>query len=274
MVAQIQLGRHEEASEMFGLAIELGSTGPNFGAEAAVRSECNGDVDCVVDSLPPFMQPMANQFRIILRSPEREGGAEESLELAYQMLDDNPDLTNMFNAVSCAKKHLIPLFFYAWESHHESGAYWYWPNVWANSLGRDCSGVWSDPRFSELVEEVGLVEYWREVGWPEACQPEGEGFECGRRDGAGVRDRGGRRRGDYTLRWPGTASSRSRASACSLQNPMARLRRYAVKAWTFVTNSSFWQLALFKFVACVNKCFFFKPVFLLTTVELYAHRVS
>ena len=176
----LHLGRHEEASEMFGLAIELGSTGPNFGAEAAVRSECNGDVDCVVDSLPPFMQPMANQFRIILRSPEHEGDAEESLGLAFQMLDDNPDLTNMFNAVSCAKKHLIPLFFYAWESHHESGAYWYWPNVWANSLGRDCSGVWSDPRFSELVEEVGLVEYWREVGWPEACQPEGEGFVCGR----------------------------------------------------------------------------------------------
>ena len=175
----LQHGLFEESSEMYELATELGSTGPNFGAEAAVRNACNGDVDCVVDSLPPFMQPMADQFRIILRSPERDGDAEESLGLAYQMLDDNPDLTNMFNAVSCAKEHLIPLFFYTWESHHESGAYWYWPNVWANSLGKDCSGVWSDPRFSALVEEVGLVEYWREIGWPRACQPEGDGFACG-----------------------------------------------------------------------------------------------
>ena len=76
-------------------------------------------------------------------------------------------------------EHLIPLFFYTWESHHKTGAYWYWPNVWQNNLQGDCSRIWSDDRFSVLVEEAGLVEYWREVGWPQACQPQGEGFACG-----------------------------------------------------------------------------------------------
>ena len=34
--------------------------------------------------------------------------------------------------------------------------------------------------FQQLIGDVGLVEYWRERGWPERCQPlEGSQFECG-----------------------------------------------------------------------------------------------
>jgi len=175
----LHLGRNEASSEMYELATELGSTGPNFGAEAVAMGECEGDADCLVDSLPPYMQPVADQLRIVLRNPEREGDADESLQVAYKLLDEEPNLTNLFNAVPCVAEHLVPLFFYTWESHHKTGAYWYWPNVWQNSLHGDCSRVWSDTRFSGLVEEAGLVEYWREVGWPQACQPEGEGFACG-----------------------------------------------------------------------------------------------
>ncbi|MCH7829488.1 MAG: hypothetical protein IIB75_02870 [Proteobacteria bacterium] len=67
------------------------------------------------------------------------------------------------------------MFFGAWDRSQASGAYWYWPNVWG-----DCEIVWSSERFPAFVEAVGLVEYWREVGWPEACQPQGESFACGR----------------------------------------------------------------------------------------------
>ncbi len=177
--ALLHSGRDEESSEMYELATELGSTGPNFGAQAVAMNDCEGDVDCLVNSLPPFTQPLADQLRIVFRKPEGEGDADESLQIAHNMLDEDPDLTNMFNAVPCVAEHLTPLFFYAWDSHLKTGAYWYWPNVWQNSLDGDCSGVWSDARFPHLVEEAGLVEYWREVGWPEACQPEGEGFACG-----------------------------------------------------------------------------------------------
>ena len=34
------------------------------------------------------------------------------------------------------------------------------------------------PRFAELARQVGLVDYWREVGWPDLCEPEGAGFTC------------------------------------------------------------------------------------------------
>jgi adenylate cyclase len=35
-----------------------------------------------------------------------------------------------------------------------------------------------DPRFADLVTELGLVDYWREYGWPDACQPEGDSVIC------------------------------------------------------------------------------------------------
>jgi len=36
-----------------------------------------------------------------------------------------------------------------------------------------------EPGFNELVEKHGLVEYWREYGWPDLCRPLGDtDFEC------------------------------------------------------------------------------------------------
>jgi TolB-like protein/Tfp pilus assembly protein PilF len=35
------------------------------------------------------------------------------------------------------------------------------------------------PRFKDVVREDGLVDYWREAGWPDLCRPVGrEDFEC------------------------------------------------------------------------------------------------
>ncbi len=35
-----------------------------------------------------------------------------------------------------------------------------------------------DPRFAILVTELGLVDYWRENGWPDHCQPESDSLSC------------------------------------------------------------------------------------------------
>lgn len=35
-----------------------------------------------------------------------------------------------------------------------------------------------DPRFAALVSELGMVDYWREFGWPHVCQPAGNSVLC------------------------------------------------------------------------------------------------
>ena len=37
----------------------------------------------------------------------------------------------------------------------------------------------SDPRMKEILEEIGLDEFWKEFGWPKICQPVGDNdFKC------------------------------------------------------------------------------------------------
>ena len=59
-----------------------------------------------------------------------------------------------------------------------------------SSDAADCDAAWSvlwrpemaafrqAPRFAELVTELGLMDYWREHGWPDACQPAGDSLIC------------------------------------------------------------------------------------------------
>jgi TolB-like protein/Tfp pilus assembly protein PilF len=35
------------------------------------------------------------------------------------------------------------------------------------------------PRFGELMENLGLVDYWKQYGWPDDCRPAGDGIQCG-----------------------------------------------------------------------------------------------
>jgi len=101
-------------------------------------------------------------------------------EAALTLHATNPNMTtNTLNVMACDSDHLTPLFFKLWEQNEalgEHGGFWFWPNVWLPG----CGNVWSDPSFATYVEERRFVEYWRQVGWPAACQPEGESFACGR----------------------------------------------------------------------------------------------
>ena len=179
--AYVYVGRFDEAIALYDEAAELGSLGENYGHLNKVIDACKGNFQCVFDAgvMPPMMSNLLEPMRIIQREPANDEEAKQSIEAALALHIANPHMvTNMLNVMPCDYEHLTPLFFELWEQNEAMGeqrGFWFWPNVW---LPR-CGAVWSDERFPAFVEEQGFVEYWREVGWPEACQPQGESFTCG-----------------------------------------------------------------------------------------------
>jgi len=169
--------RIDEAIEMYDLATELGSTGPNFAREMVPMLECNQNAECMLDNLPPDFGPFMEPFQAVYPTPapSNQVEAQVSIDTAMELLAEVPDLTNWFNHSSCRFSYLTPLFFRVAEFSEENDSYWYWPNVWI----ADCADVWAAPEFIPFVERHGLIEYWREVGWPETCRAEGDSIACG-----------------------------------------------------------------------------------------------
>ncbi|MFN0007959.1 MAG: hypothetical protein ACKVXR_08625 [Planctomycetota bacterium] len=44
--------------------------------------------------------------------------------------------------------------------------------------GPDCRDVRRDPRFERFVRKRGLLDFWREHGWPDECSAAGDGLKC------------------------------------------------------------------------------------------------
>jgi TolB-like protein len=50
--------------------------------------------------------------------------------------------------------------------------------IFINMFHPDGTVLRQDPRFRELVVESGLLDYWRQWGWSDFCEPDGDSFRC------------------------------------------------------------------------------------------------
>jgi TolB-like protein len=169
-----QAGRLDEAIELFDLATELGSTGPNFARHVKNAEACGADFDCRfrVWGLPDEIRSLMVEMTT---APVDDAGRAATVALGMRLYEMNPGMaTNMLNATACDADHLTDLFFEVWRTSTDDQVYWYWPNAW----NRSCGNVWADPRFEGYVEEAGFAEYWRRAGWPPMCQADGETVVC------------------------------------------------------------------------------------------------
>jgi len=57
------------------------------------------------------------------------------------------------------------------DGFHRNNFVWY---LWRS----DMAPFRQDPRFAALVTGLGMVDYWREYGWPDVCQPAADSVIC------------------------------------------------------------------------------------------------
>jgi tetratricopeptide (TPR) repeat protein len=169
-----QQGRLDEAIELFDLATELGSTGPNWARSVKKAYECGQDFDCRFRAWG-IPDDIRNMLVDMTAPPADEAGVQGAIGIGMQLFEMNPHMfTNMLNATACHAEHLTSLFFEVRRASLEV-SYWHWPNVWNHT----CGNVWADPRFIDFVEEFGLPEYWRIAGWPAMCREDEGRVICG-----------------------------------------------------------------------------------------------
>ncbi len=169
------VGRIEESTDVFNVSIELGSTTDNFSARMVEAEQCGEDLECMLDQLPPPFVRHRDALREIWTLADNDATAPQAIEAAMTLLQQDPDLTNWFNIAACEQPHMAPLYFRVRDFSRTAGTYWHWANSW----GEDCKHVWAHQDFPALMERAGFVEYWREVGWPPACRPDGDSYVCG-----------------------------------------------------------------------------------------------
>jgi TolB-like protein len=133
--------------------------------DAAIASEEASLRDRGID--PVFLRPLVDAIRDPRRIPAAVAKTAAVADttpalvtvlpsLYYDLADPNP----AFDAVDV----MIP---------QGTGLYALW-RMWEPQF----THLRNHPRFRDLARRMGLVEYWREFGWPDLCRPEGDSFVC------------------------------------------------------------------------------------------------
>jgi TolB-like protein/tetratricopeptide (TPR) repeat protein len=120
-----------------------------------------------MDISPGFVSPLIEA----VRNPEHIPAAVEILDatarehprlmiLAPSLLFDLGDPNPMFDAIEVMIERGDGMF-----------AFW---RMWEPQFAH----LRNHSRFLEIAKRVGFLDYWRQVAWPDLCQPENGGFVC------------------------------------------------------------------------------------------------
>ncbi|HRO88183.1 MAG TPA: hypothetical protein PLI48_03340 [Gammaproteobacteria bacterium] len=115
------------------------------------------------DFVPELIEAVRDPDRIPAALPAIDAAAGryprfESMKYAY--LYDLEDPVPLFDAVD----EMI---------ERGDGMYAFW-RMWEPQF----THLRNHPRFRDIARRAGLLDYWRQVGWPDRCRPHNEGFAC------------------------------------------------------------------------------------------------
>jgi adenylate cyclase len=130
-----------------------------------------------INDLPKSIRESMLADRIGAMVLEHLKSPEEGLAELYRIYSTDDNLSRQdFNTINLWAAYFgdPELALNAMErfiSLSKSGLYYIWTPVMKE--------VRQLPRFKELMREIGLVDFWKEFGWPDLCRPKGDDdFEC------------------------------------------------------------------------------------------------
>jgi adenylate cyclase len=169
-------GDDEQALRYARLANELGITADSStGIEATVAMRRQDWSDArrlllLQPSLPPELRPVIDEFVDALADPARRPAVVARMQQIDPKVATQADLIQpylqlgQFDLVLRIMEQSLDRDRMAWTDDWELMHFW----------SPDAAALRADPRFSRLVERAGLVDYWKQYGYPDDCRA-GEG---------------------------------------------------------------------------------------------------
>ncbi len=169
-------GDDEQALRYARLAHELGVTADSSAGIEATVAMRRGDWSEArrllrqQQSLPPELRPVIDEFVDALADPAKRTAAVARMQQIDPKVATQADLIQpylqlgQFDLVLRIMEQSLDRDRMAWTDDWELMHFW--------SPG--AAALRADPRFSRLVERAGLVDYWKQYGYPDHCRA-GEG---------------------------------------------------------------------------------------------------
>lgn len=167
----LQLGQDDEALRFVSLASELGLSKKEYGVEATVAIRRGDWVDArrlmgEIDNIPDEIKPEAQRFVDALADPKLRP------EVVAGMRAIDPKIApQAFFIDPYLQLGEVDLVFRILDEELRNDA-----NSWVNNW--DLGHVWTpegrrfrtDKRFGPLAERIGMVDYWKQYGYPDGCR--------------------------------------------------------------------------------------------------------
>src|SRR5687767_5966827 len=167
----LQLGQDDEALRFVSLASELGLAKKEYGVQATVAIRRGDWVDArrlmgEIESIPDEIKPEAQRFVDALADPKLRP------EIVAGMRAIDPKIAPQVNFIGpYLQLGEIDLVFRILDEELRKDA-----NSWVNNW--DLGHAWTpegrrfrtDKRFGPLAERIGMVDYWKQYGYPDGCR--------------------------------------------------------------------------------------------------------
>jgi adenylate cyclase len=167
----LQLGQDDEALRFVSLASELGLSKKEYGVEATVAMRRGDWVDArrligEIDSIPDEIKPDAKRFVDALADPKLRP------EIVAGMRAIDPKIAPQVSFIGpYLQLGEVDLVFRILDEELRKDA-----NSWVNNW--DLGHAWTpegrrfrtDKRFGPLAERMGMVDYWKQYGYPDGCR--------------------------------------------------------------------------------------------------------
>ena len=157
------MGDYAQADELFRMASKLGIYGGSLypvGMNYLSAGQIEKGKTLVEDGWvgeDPAMAASRELFLQALSDPDKQGAFEKHIGKA----DESQPFTTADNIERLSMLGSLYVFEYSSELKCPALS----PAIWAESFRKQRS----TPEFFELMERAGIVDYWREFGWPDDC---------------------------------------------------------------------------------------------------------